>query len=150
MGAEDLLFDDIIERELFIELVADGASEINAGFEVGWTPNRTTRNLADPGFRECVEFAKNRANGTIEQAMFKLGKNGNLGAMQMWLYNRAPERWKDVRRIEVKNDTTINLGLVGATKQAIIELMRSGGPAALQPAPADDIIDGEVVDEDDG
>lgn len=134
MAGNDELFNDIVERDLFIELVADGIPELNAGFEVGWTPAQTKRNLGDPVFREIVEAAKERADGTIEAALFRLARAGNLGAMQMWLYNRSPERWKDVKRIEVKNDTTINLGIVASTKQAVIEMLNEKGAASLQPA----------------
>lgn len=146
MASSDELFNDIVERDLFVELVADGVSEINAGFEVGWTPSQTRRNMADPMFREIVDAARDRADGTMEKAMFDLGTKGkNLGAMQMWLYNRRPDRWKDVRRIEVKNETTINLGVVHSTKQAVMELLRERGPMALQPA-YEDIIDVEAIE----
>ena len=133
MAGDDELFNDIVERDLFVELVADGVPELNAGFEVGWTPSQTKRNMADPVFREIVQAAKERADGTIEAALFRLAKAGNLGAMQMWLYNRSPERWKDVKRIEVKNDTTINLGIVASTKQAVLEMLHEQGAASLQP-----------------
>ena len=152
MSNDDELFNDIVERDLFVELVADGVSEINAGYEVGWTPAQTRRNLADPMFKEIVETARDRADGTIEAALFKLAKGGNLGAQQMWLYNRKPAAWKDVRRIEVKNETTINLGVVQSTKQAVLEMLASHGPGALQPSydpPALEtpIIDAEVIDD---
>jgi len=133
LAGDDELFNDIVERDLFVELVADGVPELNAGFEVGWTPSQTKRNMADPVFREIVQAAKERADGTIEAALFRLAKAGNLGAMQMWLYNRSPERWKDVKRIEVKNDTTINLGIVASTKQAVLEMLHEQGAASLQP-----------------
>lgn len=148
MSTNDELFNDIVERDLFVELVADGVSEVNAGFEVGWTPAQTRRNMADPVFREVVDAARDRADGTMEKAMFDLGTKGkNLGAMQMWLYNRRPDRWKDVRRIEVKNETTINLGVVQSTKVAVMELLKERGALALQPA-YDDIIDAEILDDD--
>lgn len=131
--SDDVLFNDIVERDLFVELVADGVPEVNAGFEVGWTPAQTKRNLGDPMFREIVEAAKDRADGTIESALYRLARAGNLGAIQMWLYNRSPDRWKDVKRIEVKNDTTINLGIVASTKQAVMEMLRENGAASLQP-----------------
>jgi hypothetical protein len=134
MATDDELFDDLVERDLFVELVADGCNEISAGFEVGWTPARTARNLADPAFREIVETAKLRADGSIERALFKLAKGGNLGAMQMWLYNRQPERWKDVKRIEVKQDTTFLVSLVESTKRAVMEMLGEHGPGALQPS----------------
>jgi len=152
--ADDQLFDDIVERELFIELVADGCTEINAGLEVGWTPARTRRNLADPDFAALVDAARDRADGTIERALFHLAKGRNLGAIQMWLYNRSPERWRDVKRLEVKNETNVNVALVAATKEAILATLRDHGPAALQQNPQaltigldDDVIEGEIVDE---
>lgn len=152
MAGDDELFNDIVERDLFVELIADGVPELNAGYEVGWTPTQTRRNMADPVFREIVEAARDRADGTIEAALFRLAKNGNLGAMQMWLYNRKPADWKDVRRIEVKNETTINLSVVESTKQAVLEMLASRGAGALQPSyePAAieaPIIDAEVVED---
>jgi hypothetical protein len=152
MSDDAELFNDIVERDLFVELIADGVPEINAGYEVGWTPTQTKRNLADPMFREIVTAARDRADGTIEAALFKLAKNGNLGAMQMWLYNRKPADWKDVRRIEVRQDTTINLAVVHSTKQAVLEMLATHGPGALQPTydpPAIEapIIDAEVIDD---
>lgn len=146
--SDDRLYNDIVERELFLIAIADGIPEDNAGYEVGWTPAQVKRNMADPQFRDMVEAAKTRADGTIEQALFRLAKSGNLGAMQMWLYNRSPERWKDVKRIEVKNDMTINLGVIASTKQAVLELLAERGPAALQPASVsdEDIIDGEIIE----
>ena len=153
MAGDDELFNDIVERDLFVELIADGVPEINAGYEVGWTPTQTRRNLADPAFKEIVEAARDRADGTIEAALFRLAKGGNLGAMQMWLYNRKPADWKDVRRIEVKTDTTINLSVVQSTKQAMLEMLAAHGAGALQPAyqpPAleEAIIDAEVIPDD--
>lgn len=152
MSGDDELFNDIVERDLFVELIADGVPELNAGYEVGWTPTQTRRNMADPVFREIVEAARDRADGTIEAALFRLAKAGNLGAMQMWLYNRKPANWKDVRRIEVKNETTINLSVVESTKQAVLEMLTTRGAGALQPAyePAAieaPIIDAEVVED---
>ena len=148
----DGTYDDIVERELFLICLADGIPEDLAGYEVNWTPAKVRRVLAEPDFAEMVDAAKSRADGTIEAALHKLGRNGNLGAIQMWLYNRNPERWKDVRRIEVKNELNVNLSLVASTKQAVLEMLREVGPAALQPSYDDDdgIIDIEEVVDDSG
>lgn len=146
----DALFGDIVERDLFVELVADGITPLNAGLEVGWTPRRTKRNMADPAFAEIVEAARARADGTIEKTLFEVAKKGNLGAIQMWLYNRRPNDWKDVKRIEVQSQSTVTIGVVGATKQAVLELMSEHGAQALQPGGALDapILDGEVIEDD--
>lgn len=149
MSSTDRLFDDIVERDLFVELVADGVTELNAGLEVGWTPRQTRLNMADPNFAEIVEAAKGRADGTIEKTLYEVAKRGNLGAIQMWLYNRQPNRWKDVKRIEVQSEHTVTVGVIGATKQALLELMTEHGARALQPGGALDtpIIDGEVIED---
>ena len=65
----------------------------------------------------------------------------------MWLYNRRPDRWKDVRRIEVKNDLTVNFGTIAAQKAAILDILREQGPEALQLG-AGPIVDAEVVERD--
>lgn len=148
--------DTVLQRELFLLSVADGVPDDNAGYEVGWTPARLRRELADPDFREMVTAAKDRAIGTVEKALFDLATKGkNLGAMQMVLYNLRADKWKDVRRIEVKNEHTVNGQIVVSTREAIMGHLKELGPAGLQPTygelpPAldeDDIIDAEVIDE---
>src|SRR5450432_58973 len=97
-------------RELFVILVADGIAEVNAAYEVGWTPRQLRTNLKDPSFVEMVQAARDRADGTIEGALFKVAAAGNFGAMQWWLLNRKPDTWKDTKRIEIRNDTTVTIG----------------------------------------
>jgi len=141
------LFDDIVERELFLELIADGIPPTLAGFQVGWTPRQTKRNLADPDFAEICAAATDRMVDSIEKALVDLAKSKNLGAIQMVLYNLRGDKWKDVRRIEVKSEHTINIGEIGAAKQVVLELLREQGTRALQPGGGLDIIDAEVVDD---
>src|SRR5688572_25121088 len=111
--SEDKLFDDMIERDLFLVAVAEGIPEINAGLEVGWTPHQTLRNLADADFAALVELSKTQADGIIEKILFDQAKKGNMSAIQMWLYNRQSSKWKDVKRIEVNQTHKIEVGVVG-------------------------------------
>lgn len=144
----ETLYDDPLERELFLMAVAAGTPPDLAGIEVSWTPRRTRLNLADPDFAEMVRMAQDRSLDSIELALYKLATEGkNLGAMQMILYNKRPVEWKDVRRIEVNQHTTISIGAVAATIEAAKALMREVGPAALQPGGALDIIDAESTEE---
>lgn len=145
--SDPAVWGDIEDREMFLLRIAEGVPPENAAYEVKWTPAKLRRYLADPEFAELVAEASDLADGTVEAALFRLAtKERNLGAIQMWLYNRRPDRWKDVRRIEVKNDLTVNFGVVASTKQVLLEMMREHGPAALEPgALEDDIIDADVV-----
>lgn len=147
MANDNNLFDDIVERELFIELVADGIPPPLAGYQVGWTPKRTKMNLADKDFAEIVAAARDRMVDSIEKSLIDLAKSKNLGAIQMVLYNLRGDVWKDVRRIEVKTEHTVNIGEIGAAKQVIMEMLREHGTKALQPGGGLDIIDAEIVDE---
>jgi hypothetical protein len=52
---------------------------------------------ADPKFAEEVERAEMEANETVENALFEAAQSGNVVAIQVWLYNRMPDRWKDKR-----------------------------------------------------
>ena len=150
MSTDDKLFHDIVERELFVELMAYGTSAMNAGIEVGWSPRQTKRNLSDPEFKELVDAACDRANGTIEKALFDTAAKGNVSAVQMWLYNKKPDEWRDVKRIEIRQDTQITIGMVQSVKQGALELLREQGVQAIQalgpPAEDHEIVDAEIVE----
>lgn len=141
------IFDDMARRTSFLELVAVGTPELNAGIEVGWTPRQTRRNCQDPAFRELIDFAREQADGDIEHTLHELAKNGSLGAIQMWLFNRQPGRWKDVKRIEVRNEHAVQISVVNSVKQGALELLDEQGVerlqllagAAIEAAATDDI-----------
>lgn len=139
-------FEDMAQRAEFLELVADGTPEILAAYQVGWTRKKLRQYMQDPMWREMVEFANDRMLDSVEKAMVQAAKKGNLGAMQMVLYNRRPDRWRDLRRIEVKQDVTVTTVEVNAAKQAALELLREHGITALQPGNQLDVIDVESIE----
>lgn len=131
-GGDVLVFDDMARRTEFLSLVGEGTPEMNAGIEVGWTPHQTRRNCQDPAFRELIEFAKEQADGNVEHVLHTLALEKNLGAIQMWLFNRQPGRWKDVKRIEVRNEHTVQIAIVNSVKQGALELLDEVGVEQLQ------------------
>lgn len=140
------------ERDSFIEFVSQGISETQAAFAVGWNPRQLRAELLNPDFGDLVDFARDRANGLVEEALFEKARQGEGWAVQMWLYNRAPERWKDRRQINVQQDTRIQVSVVRSVVEGAKELM-GFDIAALQPGGALDnngVIDAEVVDDDGG
>ena len=139
-------FEGLMGRELFIELVANGVAPINAGIQVGWTPRQLKKELSDPDFKELCDAAQERLIGSVEETLVTVAKRGNVAAITMFLFNRAPERWKDVKRIEIKNDMTISMGMVASVKQGALELLREQGVGAIQAIEASPIIDAEVVE----
>lgn len=141
----DIQFGNMIGRELFIELVASGVSLQNAALQAGWTPRQLKRELADKDFLELVDAAEERLIGSVEETLVAVARRGNVAAISMFLLNRAPDRWRDIKRIEIKNDVSVSLGMVASVKQGALELLREQGVAALQQIEAP-IIDAEVVE----
>ena len=141
----DIQFENMVGRELFIELVASGVSLQNAALQAGWTPRQLKRELADKDFLELVDAAEERLIGSVEETLVAVARRGNVAAISMFLLNRAPDRWRDIKRIEIKNDVSVSLGMVASVKQGALELLREQGVAALQQIEAP-IIDAEVVE----
>lgn len=130
-------FDEYTTVERFVQAIANGAKPINAAIEVGWTPAQLNRRMKnDPDFVDLVRFAEEQASGIIEQVMFDKARSGSFPAMQFWLLNRDPERWRDVKRIEVHQETNIQVGVVRSVKQGLVEMLREQGVATLQSLPA--------------
>lgn len=141
-------FDEMMQLEQFIELVAHGISPVNAGIEVSWSPAKTKRMLADPEIAEMLAAARDRADGLIEKALFDCAARGNVSAIQMWLYNRQPDQWRDVKRIEVRSEHKVTVAAVESVKVGVLELIREHGVGAMQ-ALNSGITDAEIVDTDD-
>lgn len=129
----DQTFEEMTARQEFIDKVSCGTSEFNAGIEVGWTPAKIRTMTADPDFRELVTFARELADGNVEGTLYRLARiKGNMAAIQMWLFNRRPDRWKDVKRIEVHTDSTVRAEAVHSVKIGVLELLREHSIAELQ------------------
>lgn len=135
------LFDDIVERELFLELVADGTPPHLAGHEVGWTPRQTKRNVADPDFAELITFARLRRDDSIEKVLYDVARKGNMNAIAMILLNRRADEFRDIKRIEVKNTHEVKGEIVHSVKQSVLELIAEYGVGALQHGGALDAIE---------
>lgn len=140
------VFDEMAKREMFVELVARGVAPINAGIECDWSPAQTKARLKDVEFADIVAGALDRANATVEEALYARALAGNVSAMQMWLFNREPDRWRDVRRIEVRSDHRVSITAVESVKAGVLELLREHGVEQMQALDAD-IIDAEIIDE---
>ena len=72
---------------------------------------------SDTEYQAAVNQAEMRANELVEDALFHAARNGNVTAMQVWLYNRKPEDWRDMRgsRAEHQNGSA---GSSTGTEQA--------------------------------
>ena len=74
-----------------------------------------------------------------------------MAAITMVLFNRRADRWRDVKRIEVRTDATATINSTESAKAAAIALLADRGVDAMQALNAgtlDEIIDAELVDDD--
>lgn len=130
---DEAAFIEQMNIETFLASIAAGVPEMVAGIEIGWTPLQTRARCADPEFAELVRIYKDMSIDYVEKALMKLATGGHLGAIQMVLYNKRSETWRDVRRLEVRTEHTVAPELVTAARDVVLAALAKGGVAALQP-----------------
>lgn len=138
----------IMERYEFLEHIANGQQPLHAAFAVGWTPATLRKEMNDQNFADLVADATHLVDETVVGALLRQAKAGNMTAIQFWLLNRQPTKWRDVKRVEVQQTTSMEIGVVHSITEAARRLLEEHGPQALQPGGALDIMDAEVVDGD--
>jgi len=95
------------KREAYLQLLREGSRRHAAARSIGVAPStvsRFAREHAD--FALAIEEAEMEANQIVEDALFQAAASGNVIACQVWLYNRDPDRWMDMRRIGVNAQVT--------------------------------------------
>lgn len=102
MTIKSYKFTDNKKKE-YLELLRHGGRRYASAKAVGVTPQTVNAHVKDnPEFAKAVDEAEMEANEQVEDALFMTATSGNVTAMQVWLYNRAPERWADKRQSEHK------------------------------------------------
>jgi hypothetical protein len=87
------------KREVYFQALREGARRTAAAKAAGISSEWVRRTRKDdPHFAEQESEAELDANERVEDAMFKSALEGNVTAMQVWLYNRMPDRWADRRK----------------------------------------------------
>ena len=86
------------KKEAYLELLRQGLRRGLAAQSIGLdrhTVVTAVRN--DPEFAAEVDQAELDACEIVENSLYQKACDGNTTAIQVWLYNRDPERWKDQR-----------------------------------------------------
>lgn len=85
-------------QQRFLDSLAEANSRAEAAKTAGVNLKTVRRHMErNERFRDAVEWAEEQAIGVIENSLFMAAKSGNVIAQQVFLYNRASERWKDQR-----------------------------------------------------
>lgn len=91
------------KRVAVLALLADGVSVMDACEATG-TPRRTFYSwyANDPEFRAASDVSREVCVRLVENALYKKATSGDLGACVFFLCNRAPDRWRNVQKIEAE------------------------------------------------
>lgn len=100
------------------------ASARNAKIDYSTVKDRRKR---DPEFAAAELEAEADAAEVIEDALFNMARKGNFTAAAMWLQNRDPDRWRDMRRadkqvVELTGNVTHTQELGSVTLERIASL----------------------------
>lgn len=141
---------DAAKFEVWADALARGIGPLEAGAQVNWSPAKVRRLLADPDIANFIVDIEDMKDERIEHRLFQGADAGNATLILAWLYNRRPDRWKDVKRIVTETHVTADYTVVVNMREALGGMLRENGVAALQPGGAlDEIIDAEVVSDSD-
>jgi hypothetical protein len=96
---------NIEDRDAFqiiqiLEAVKDGVSPLDAAVQAGWTPAQFRKRMSDRDFAQLI-----------------------MSAIALYLYNKAPHRWSDRKRVDVNTGVQVNIAVVETTKATLRELM---------------------------
>jgi len=101
------------KKDEYLELLRQGGRRYASAKAVGVTPQTVNAHVKDdPNFAKAVDEAEMEANEQVEDALFMTATSGNVTAMQVWLYNRAPGRWTDKRQSEHKVTGSLGIQIV--------------------------------------
>jgi hypothetical protein len=96
-------------QAMFLELLND-CKTVDAACALCGIDTSTYRKerLANPIFAALADKAKDSRVEDIEDSLYLKGMSGDTRAMEVLLYNRAPERWKSITRIQATLDGQVN------------------------------------------
>ena len=91
------------KKEAFLELLRQGGRRGASAVAIGISRETVRLYMKEnEEFAVAVSQAEMDANELVEDALFMAATAGNTTAMQVWLYNRDPDRWADRRRHELE------------------------------------------------
>ena len=127
------------KKEAFLDELRKGLRRGKAAEAVGIS--RETVRLAinsDVSFAAKVDQAELDACELVEDALFNQATKGNTTAIQVWLYNRWPERWQDQRNMNKGNALDLFLATLPAElSRALREYLVGTKPNSNPSVPSD-------------
>lgn len=139
---------ELAEKKMFLDNLMMGMGPVPAGLMIGWSPQHIDHMIRDPDMGQIIDTIESYKDQTVEEALYKNARTGNVTAQQVWLYNRVPSKWRDTKRVIVESEKRISIEVIHSTRQVALELLESHGVHALQPGGALGVIEANATDAD--
>lgn len=118
----------------FLELVKDGVGQLTAALAVKWSPAQLRYVMKDPSFREAYQQMLTHQIEDVEKVVLDLAKRGNARMIELFLYNRSPDRWAPpTQKVKIDSTKKVEVAVVGTAVEAAKAIIAERGAiAALQ------------------
>lgn len=90
-------------QKKYLKLLSEGGRRHQSARDVGVSPRTVERFTNDSEeFAEAMAEAEMAACEVIEDVLFGKAKAGNDRSIEMYLYNRAPYKWRDQKNLRAE------------------------------------------------
>lgn len=118
----------------FFELRITGVEPALAALEVGWSMKKLREKERDPYFHEIMAEIRTCTVESLEAVLIRKARAGSMDALKMCLYNMAPEKWKDVRRIIDERTGEPIEKIAASVTTGVLDALRQAGVRQMQQA----------------
>ncbi len=136
---------DNLKKTAYVEQIKNGLNKGQAAQAIGIDHATVSHHLARyPDFALAVSQAQldsDRGKSLkVEDALFEAATSGNVVAIQVWLYNRCPERWADKRNIAITGkdggpfEQRTHIEFDPASLAAALSILRDTGGVRVEAA----------------
>lgn len=153
--AKRLIKFDSIKKKRYLAYISKGHTRGYAATLVGIHRGTVVNHMnKHQSFANAVSEAEGDASGKVVNALYKEAISGNMTAIQVYLYNRDPEQWRDKRNTQADSNRQIGNAEVSIVRKieidadmldrALAVLVESGALRQLPSDAAGTVIDVEA------
>lgn len=92
----------------------------------------------DPKFKEAVEEGRQEGIATIVNRLYEKAENGDLSSIIFFLKNRAPERWRDGRDLNVQATANKTTSITEKSEAELLAIVNAGSDEKMSITPDPD------------
>lgn len=92
----------------------------------------------DPKFKEAVEEGRQEGIAVIVNRLYEKAENGDLSSIIFFLKNRAPERWRDGRDLNVQAIANKTTSITEKSEAELLAIVNAGSEEKMSITPDPD------------